>query len=361
MRRVDSDTGESEKNGFTPKESFMRFVRVFSALCVLTLTLASVFAQAQTRWAVSKEIPLGGEGAWDYIAFDASTHRLFITRTTHTMVVDSESGKVLADIPGQLKAHGVAIVPASNRGFITDGGGKGAILVFDLTTYAVLGKLAALPDADGIIYDAGTGLLLVVSGDGNALLTFKPEIDPQTGKIDPPIQLGGAPEFLAADGQGKVFINLEDKGVVAAVDLKARKVLNRWPVAPGGDPVGMSIDTAHGRLYIGCRNPQKLVAMRTSDGKVEGALPIGAGVDATSFAEGQAFASTRDGALTVGAFENGKFTGQQEVKTALGARTLVVDAASHRIWLPTADFEADGAPRPKMKPGTFKIVVVEGK
>jgi hypothetical protein len=166
-------------------------------------------------------------------------------------------------------------------------------VVFDLKTYTVLGKLAAMPDADGIIYDAKQNKVLAVSGDGNALLTFAPEIDPASGKIDPPIQLGGAPEFLATDGSGKVFINLEDKDVVAVVDLATRSVVARWPVAPAGHPVGMSMDTAGHHLFIGCRNPQRLVVMNSETGKVDAALPIGAGVDATAYGAGEVFASAR--------------------------------------------------------------------
>src|SRR6185437_9540167 len=111
-------------------------------------------ALAQANWGVAKTFPIGGEGSWDYVTVDSPGHRLFVTRGTHTMVLDSNTGKVLGDIPGQTRSHGTAIVPKANRGFITDGGGKGAIVVFDLTTYAVLGSIAAMPDADGIIYDA---------------------------------------------------------------------------------------------------------------------------------------------------------------------------------------------------------------
>ncbi len=187
--------------------------------------------------------------------------------------------------------------PELNRGFITDGGGPGAIVIFDLKTYAVLGKIAAMPDADGIIYDAKQKMVLAVSGDGNALMTFKPDIDPKTGKMDPPIHSAAAPEFLAADGTGKVYINLEDKDMVAVVDLKTRKVAARWPVAPGGHPVGMAMDPAKHLLFVGCRNPQKLVILNADTGAVVDSLPIGAGVDATQFDAGKAFASTGDGAL----------------------------------------------------------------
>jgi DNA-binding beta-propeller fold protein YncE len=189
-------------------------------------------------------------------------------------------------------------------------------------------------------------------------MTFSPDIDPQNGKIDPPIELGGAPELLAGDGSGKVYVNLEDKDVVAVVDLASRKVVARWPVKPGGHPVGMSMDPAKHRLLIGCRNPQKLIVMNAEDGKIEAALPIGAGVDATGFQEGEAFASCRDGSLIAAREESGEFKVAQTIKTPDGARTLGIDWSTHKIYVPTAELEPATTGRPKAKPGTFMIVVV---
>jgi DNA-binding beta-propeller fold protein YncE len=281
-------------------------------------------------------------------------------------VIDTQTGKVVGDVSGQTRSHGTAIVPSLNRGFITDGGGSGAIVVFDLKTYAVLGKLATMPDSDGIIYDGPMNLVLAVSGDGNKLMTFKPDVDPVNGKIDAPIELGGAPEFLAADSDGKAYINLEDKDVVAVVDLNTRKVTARWPVTPGGHPVGMSIDEKNHLLFIGCRNPQKLIVMSTVDGKVVADLPIGAGVDATKFDGAKAFASCGDGTLVVVSVKAGKYEVAETVKTPYGARTMAVDETTHTIYLPTAEYEAPtsaptpgAAPkRPRAKPDTFMIVEV---
>jgi DNA-binding beta-propeller fold protein YncE len=322
------------------------------------LILAAMPCLAQSNWAVVQTFHIGGEGSWDYVTVDAPGHRLFVTRATHTQAIDTDSGKVLGDIPGQVRSHGVAIVPRLNRGFITDGGGPGAILVFDLKTYAVLGKLAAMPDADGIIYDAKLDRVLAVSGDGGTLMTFAPDIDPANGKVTS-IDLGGKPEFLASDGSGKVFVNLEDKDVVAVVDLKSRSVVSRWPVAPAGHPVGMAIDPASHRLFIGCRNPQKLVVMNDETGKIEASLPIGAGVDATAAGAGLAFASAGDGTLTVAAEKAGKFDVAQVVKTPTGAKTMGMNAETHRLFLPAAEMEpAAAGARPRPKPDSFMIVVV---
>jgi hypothetical protein len=315
-------------------------------------------AVAQAHWAVEKTFRIGGEGGWDYVTVDTDKHRLYVPRSTHTIVIDTGSGKAMADIPGQKHNHGVALVPDAGRGFITDG--AGGVVIFDLNSNQVLGTLSAPTDADGIIFDKSSGLVLVVSGDNGVLLTVKPDVDPKNGKLDPPIELGGKPEFLAADGTGKVYVNLVDKNEVAVVDIGARKVSSRWPVAPGGTPVGMSIDTKNHRLFVGCRNPQKLIVMSTDDGKVIADLPIGVGVDATKVDGNEALASCRDGKLEIAAETSpGKWEIVQIVKTPMGARTMDVDTDAHKVYLPTAEFEgAAGGGRPRAKPGTFMIVVV---
>lgn len=335
---------------------------IASRILFFLLVLASFvpFAFTQGSWSVVKTFHIGGTGAWDYVTFDSDSHRLYVPRTTDTMVIDADSGKVIADIPGQKRAHGVALVPKVGRGFISDGGGEGAVLVFDLKTNEVLGKVTAQPDADGIIYDKSSDRILVVSGDGGVLMSLKPDVVLPGGKIEQTIELGGAPEFLAADATGRVYINLMDKNTVAVVDLKQAKVLSRWPVAPGGAPVGMSIDSEKHRLFIGCRNPQKLIIMSADNGRVLAALPIGSGVDATKFDGSHIFASCGDGKLHViqetsfGSFDMG-----QTVRTPSGARTMDIDRSTGTIYLPTAEFEPSkqGA-RPSTKPDTFMIVVV---
>jgi DNA-binding beta-propeller fold protein YncE len=322
--------------------------------------LAVLPAAAQSNWHVLRTIPVGGDGGWDYVTVDSATHRVFVTRSTHTIVMDGISGKLLGDIPGQNRSHGVALVPRLNRGFITDGGGSGAIVIFDLKTYAVLGRIPAQPDADGIIYDPKSDLVLAVSGDGGVLMPLRPDVDPTNGKMEAPIDLGGKPEFLAADGAGKVYVNLENKDMVAVVDLASRKVIARWPVAPAGHPTGMAIDPSAHRLFVGCRNPQKLVVINTESGKIEASLPIGAGVDADGFYRGEAFASCGDGSLTVADAKNGTWQVEETVSTPRGARTMGIDFSNGHIYLPTADMEPPQTPggRPRAKPGSFKIVEV---
>ena len=301
---------------------------------------------------------VGGSGGFDYITSDAKAKLLFIPRSTHTLVLDEETGKQVADIQGQAHNHGVAVVPEAGRGFISDG--AGFVHIFDLKTYQVLGKVKAADDADGIIYDKATDSVLCVCGDASCLFPIPASVDPTSPASIAPIDLGGKPEFLAVDGKGKAYVNLQDKDTVAVVDLQAKKVIARYPVAPGGSPVGMSIDKEHGLLFIGCRKPQVLLVMNAADGKVVASLPIGAGVDATAFDDGSAYASCRDGTLTVAREVNGTWAVAQTVKTQYGAKTLAVDSKTHVLYLPTAEFAPGANGKMAAKPGSFVVLTVSG-
>ena len=303
---------------------------------------------------------IGGEGGWDYVTLHQGV--LFVTRTTHTQVIDVAMGKVIADIGGQQRSHGVAIVEDAGRGFISDGK-AGAVEIFDLRRHAPLGKIPAADDADGIIYDRGSNRVLVMCGDAHQLIAFAPDVNPDNGKPAATIDLGGSPEFAVADEKGKVYVNIADKDEVAVVDSKAMKVIARWPTGPGSRPTGISMDRASGRLFIGCRN-KMLVVMNAEDGKIVASFPIGAFVDATAFRDGLVYASCGDGTLTiVRELSPDKFEVGQIVKTELGARTMAVDPTGYLIYLPTADLKFEQGstpahPRPVPVPDTFRILVV---
>jgi DNA-binding beta-propeller fold protein YncE len=346
------------------KTSGIKQTFFLSSLAVLLSSLAQAQPSASTTsdsgpYRVSQTFKIGGEGGWDYLTVDPERKLLYVPRSTHTMVLDAKTGKTVADIPGQKRNHGVAIVPSAGRGFITDGA-DGSVTVFDLKSYAVLGTVKTAEDADGVIFDPASGKVLVVCGDAGVMIPISPNLDLASPKPDTAVELGGKPEFLAADGHGKAYINLVDKDQVAVVDTSTMKVENKWPTSPGGSPVGLSMDTARRRLFVGCRKPQKLVVMSADDGKVLADLPIGAGVDATKF-DGDVFASCGDGTLTV-ARETaaGKFEVVQTVQTPRGARTMGIDPTTHTLYLPTAELEppAAGQSRPRPKPDSFMIVVV---
>ena len=238
--------------------STIKFTDASLLLTTAVMATSLVYGQpsksnaAETRtYRVAQTFHVGGEGRWDYLTVDPEHKLLFVPRTTHTMVLDARTGKTVADIPGQKRNHGVAIAASAGRGFITDGE-DASVTVFDLKTYAVLGKVKAAEDADGVIYDPASGKVLVVCGDAGALIPISPHLDVTTGKADAAVELGGKPEFLAADGRGRAYINLVDKDQVAVVDTKAMKVVNKWSDCSGRLTV---------RHVDGCRAPPSVHRM----------------------------------------------------------------------------------------------------
>jgi len=338
----------------------IKLMALLGGLVLASLSNRCFAAEESGDYHVAQVLKIGGAGGWDYITVDARNKLLYVPRTTHTLVVDANTGAIKADITGQKGNHGVALARRANRGFITDGK-DGSVVVFDLKTNAVLGKVMTGSDADAIVYDRASNMVFVSCGDGHALVSLAADVDPNSGKAGAAIDLGGKPEALASDGQGKVYVNLVDKNEVAVVDTKEMKVVSRWPVAPGGSPVGMAIDREHHRLFVGCRKPQKLVVISTEDGHVLADLPIGVGCDAAAF-DGDIFASCRDGSLSVARETSaGKFEIVQTVKTRPGAKTCGVDRTTHMIYLPTAEFgtENDGKGRPRPKADSFMVLVVK--
>ncbi len=340
------------------------FVRVFVfAFAVIGVAGAALAAEAGApAYKLTATFNVGGDGGWDYATLAHDGHVLYVTRTTHTMAIDVATGRIVADIPGQHRAHGVALVPDSGRGFISDGG-TGSVQIFDLKSHATIGVVPAADDADGIIYDRGSNRVLVMCGDAHRMVALAPDVNPAGGKAAASVDLGGSPEFAVADENGKVFVNIADKDEVAVVDTKAMKVVARWPTGPGKRPTGMSMDRGTHRLFIGCRN-KMLVVMNADDGKIVADFPIGAFVDATAFRGGLVFASCGDGTLTiVREVSADKFELAQVAKTELGARTMAVDNSGQMVYLPTADltFPAGASPehpRPVPVAGTFRILVV---
>ena len=349
----------------TVRVNMKNLLRLFGfAILVVTLTASGYPAMAAEAgppaYKLTATFKVGGDGGWDYATLHGG--ELYVTRVTHTMVIDVSTGKVLADISGQKRSHGVAIVPDVGRGFISDGG-SGSVLIFDLKTHATLGKVAAADDADGIIYDLASNRVLVMCGDAHQLVAIAPDVNPAGGKPAAMVDLGGSPEFAVADENGKVYVNIEDKDEVAVVDTKQMKVVARWPTAPGSKPTGMSMDRATHRLFIGCRN-KKLIVMNADDGKIVADFPIGSYVDATAFRNGLVFASCGDGTLTVvREVSADKFELAQVVQTQIGARTMAVDPSGEMIYLPTSDLTFPAGanpahPRPVPVPDTFRILVV---
>lgn len=309
-----------------------------------------------------RSFDVGGEGGWDYLTLEAEGRRLFVSRSTHVMVIDVESGKVVGDIPDTAGVHGIALAPELGRGF-TSNGKAGTATIFELKTLAVLSTIKTGENPDSILYDAHTKRVFTFNGRSHDATA----IDAAAGSVLGTIALGGKPEFSVADGTGKVFVNIEDTSELVALDAATLTVLARWPLAPGEEPSGLALDAKNGRLFSVCSNG-KMVVLDCASGKVLATLPIGDGTDGAGFdaASGCAFSSNGDGTLTiVHADEAAKFSVLQNVATARGARTMTLDPKTHVAYLPAAKYEdvpppTDGSRpgRPKMVAGSFRILVL---
>jgi outer membrane protein assembly factor BamB len=326
---------------------------------VLTASVATLLAQPPSSYRITHTYTIGGDGNWDYIVPDPPNHRLFIARQNRVMVVDQDNGTLLGEVTGIQGAHGTAL--AEGRGFATSGNDQSVIL-FDAKTFQVLGRIPAAEDADAIIYDPASNRVFTFNGDAHSSTV----IDPRAGTSITNIQLGGKPEYGASAGDGKVYANLTDTSEVVEIDAKAATVVRRWSTAPCKQPVAMAIDTAHSRLFSGCRSG----VMAISDyqaGKVVATLPIG-GVDGAGFdaASSNAFAANADGTLTVIHQDSAdRYHVAETVQTPLAARNMGLDPTNHRVFIVSAKFgpPAAGATgsraRGPVLPGTFTLMVIE--
>jgi DNA-binding beta-propeller fold protein YncE len=331
------------------------------ALFILGTALAPL-CRADSPYHFVKEIPVGGDGGWDYLSVDSAARRLYVSHGTKVVVIDLDKDAIVGEIADTPGVHGLAVAPELKRGFASNGRENKAGIV-DLETLKTLSKVDTGENPDAILYEPGHMEVYAFNGRGRSATVF----EAVSGKIIATLPLSGKPEFAAADPQaGRVYNNLEDKSTVAVIDTKTHQVAATWPIAPGEEASGMAIDLANHRLFLGCHN-KLMVMMDSTNGRIVATVPIGQGVDANAFdPETQlAFASCGDGTVTVAKEESpDKLTVVQTLATERGARTMTLDPATHKIYLASAKFEAQpepvaGAPRqrPKMIPGSFKVLV----
>ncbi len=307
---------------------------------------------------VVKTIPIPGDEGWDYVAVDSAARRVYVSHGSHVVVLDADTDAVVGDILDTQGVHGIAIASDLGRGF-TSNGRANTVTVFDLKTLSTIATVKAGTNPDAIVYDAGTRRVFTMNGRSSDLTA----INAADGTVVGSLALGGKPEFAVSDGQGSVFVNIEDKSELVQFDPQKLVVVHRWPMAPCEEPSGLAMDLKSRRLFAGCGN--KLMAVINADsGKVVATVPIGDGVDANGFdpATNFAFASNGQGTLTVVHEDSpDKSTVVEDVPTKRSARTMGLDLKSHAIFLPAADFDppAPGERRGKMKPGSFVVLKAE--
>src|SRR6266481_4290089 len=339
--------------------------QILFALVIACALGTSVKAFAPAKYEVKQKYVLGGDGGWDYLTFDASGKRLFISRGTRVMVVDPYKGSVLGEIPDTTGVHGIALAQDLGKGY-TSNGRDNSITVFDLKTLKTTGKIkieAENPDA--IIYDGASQRVFAFNGRSNNATVIDATRDSVVGNIP----LDGKPEFAVADGKGVVFVNSEDKNEITSIDAKKAAVIKSFPLAPCDEPSGLAMDLKSRRLFAGCHN-QMMAVVNADTGKVVATPAIGQGVDANAFDPETklAFASNGDGTLTVVHEDSpDKFSVVENAATQRSARTMALDTTNHDVYLVAAEIEEappakEGErPRRSMKPGTFTLLVVGKK
>jgi DNA-binding beta-propeller fold protein YncE len=323
----------------------------------LPLLLTAVLSQA--HYHVAKTYVLGGDGGWDYLTLDTVNHHLFIARQNRFMVVDPANGKLVGEIPGMNRAHGVALVYDVGHGFATSGGDS-TVTMFDLKTLKVLGKTIAADDDDDLLYDPATKRIYTFNGDAHSASV----LDPVSGKRIGNVDLGAKPEAGATTGDGKLYVNLVDEATIAEVDAAAMKVTRKWSLAPCKSPTGLVLDAAHHRLFSACRSGVMAISDPVA-GKLVTTVPIGAATDGAGFdpATQLAFTSNGDGTLTVIHEDTpDKYSVVETVPTMPGARTMTLDYATHTVYTASAKLgpaPAGGRGRPPIVPGTFTLLVIQ--
>ncbi|WP_394781122.1 YncE family protein [Undibacterium sp.] len=346
---------------FARANKLSRFIFKPLALAASVLFCSASMAAGLNYHVADTQI-LEGDVKWDYLTFDAGQKRLFITRGDHVDVFDIAAKKVTATIAGTNGVHGVALAPEIDRGF-TSNGKDNSVTIFELSTLKVLATVAVDKKPDAIIYDAASKRVFSANGDSLNLTAIDPIKQEKIGTIE----LGGKPEFTVVDGKGKLFVNLEDKNQLVAVDTIKMAVLKKYDLSAVCDePAGLSIDLSTQSLFAGCHN-EKMAVVNGNTGKVLATPAIGKGSDATAYdaARKLAFSSNGDGTLTIiGKAKKGAYAVRQTVKTMPTARTMALDPSTHTIYLVAAQTEAADSSdksanqRPKLKPGTFTLITV---
>ncbi len=337
-------------------------MRKYMLLAAL-LAAGPMGAAAQGGYKLVKTVPLPGNGFWDYLTADSAARRLYVTHDTKVLAVEMDSFTVTGTINGLSGVHGVALAPEFGRGFISDGRSD-SVTVFDTATLAKTAEVKVGKGPDAILYDPASRRVFAFNGHGDSATAIAASSPAAVAEIPLP----GSPEAGAADGKGRVYVNIEDKSEVAVIDSLAMGVTAQWELAPCEGPSGMAIDQAKGRLFIGCHN-RMMAIVDTASGVVLSTVPIGSGVDANAFdpGTGLAFSSNGgDGTLTVvGETSPGKFSVLQDAATHKGARTMALDLKTHRVFLITADYgpapdrtKKHPRPWPRVLPGTVRILVL---
>jgi YVTN family beta-propeller protein len=310
---------------------------------ILVLLMGLVASASTVSYQVTKKIPIPGQGGWDYLTIDEAARRLYVSHETQVEVLDVDSQAIVGRVLNTPGVHGIAIAADLGRGFVSNGLAS-TVKIFDLKTLQPITDVPTGKKPDAIIFDPATSRVFAFNGESNSATA----IDAATGKVAGTVDLGGGPEFAAADGTGFIYNNLEDQNQVVKIDSRNLTVVQRWPTAPCASPSSMAIDPAHSRLFIGCRS-KAMAVMNAITGRVVTTLPIGDHVDATVFDSDTHLIFNSNGEGTISVIHEDdpdKYSPVETVKTVPRARTVALDPKTHRLFLST------------IESGQFEVLVV---
>ncbi len=323
------------------------------------LGLATPLTARAQAFKVDK-VDIKGDGGTDYVTVEPATGRVFVTRSTHVMVVEGATGKVLGDIPDTPGVHGTGLVTKAGHGFTTNGGDQ-TVTMFDLKTLAVIRQIKVGPGLDGIMYDAADDKV-ILTNHSRPIGTLT-ALDPTTGDIVATVELEDtSPEGAATDGQGHIFVNIEGKNTIQVVDVKTWKTTASWPLGPCDGPTGIAYDKASNRLFSGCNKTS--VVLDPTNGKVVATIPNGTRVDSLGWDPEKKLIyipNGGEGNVTVVHQDSpDKYSVVATIPTFAGAKTITVDPMTHNVYL----FQPERGPcrrrrptrrRPRPEPAALEV------
>jgi YVTN family beta-propeller protein len=356
-RNLNCEASSMHKSVWFERKLFSALIGCSTLCCFASLSVAA----AAPGYKVTKQYPVPGNGGFDYIVFDGTADRLYVSHGTEVDVVDAASGKVVGKIEDTPGVHGIAVVPKLHRGFTTNGRDS-TVSVFDTKTLETTKKIPVGKDPDFTFYDPKTNRVFVCHGDGAVITAIDPATATVVGKVD----LGGGAEAAVVDGNGNGYVNLEESAEVVHFDPDKLTVKAKWPITGCKTPTGLAIDESTSRLFIGCRS-KVLAVMNANTGKVITTLPIGDRVDAVAFDPEKHLIFASNGGGTVSVIKQNSadsYTSEGDIQTQPSAKTMALDQKSGRLFLSAAEMEeapAQNGQRSRMtpKPNSFHVIVVE--
>jgi DNA-binding beta-propeller fold protein YncE len=321
--------------------------KVAVALLVSLCGVAALASPPESGYHLIKKVPLGkaagGAEYFDYITVDANGRRIYVSHGSEVKVLDADNFSLVGTISGLKRCHGVAVVPELGKGFITDGDAA-SVVIFDMKSLKKTGEIKSYPDTDAIVYDPASKLIFTFNGDSKNSTV----IDPAKETVVKTLDLGGAPEQAVPDGKGIVYDNIAETNEVVVIDTHSLTIKSRWKVAPAGEPVAITLDPQHGRVFSAGRGPALLVMMDADSGKVFQSFPISDGVDSNVFDpdSSMVFASSRAGKIHVFHEDSAdKLSLVDTIETEYGAKTMAIDPKTHNLFLSTSDFGPAAGPK----------------